>query len=110
VRYRCIAPPVKNDGPLTQLLAEAASDLLGRDQVIWLEQPSLGAEDFAQLQGDTPATMFRLGVAGPNGCTPLHSNSFDPDEGALAVGVKVLALSLLRWIGRQTPAGEGPQP
>ena len=110
VRYRCIAPPVKNDGPLTQLLAEAASDLLGRDQVIWLEQPSLGAEDFAQLQGDTPATMFRLGVAGPNGCTPLHSNSFDPDEGALAVGVKVLGLSLLRWIGRQTPAGEGPQP
>lgn len=110
VRYRCIAPPVKNDGPLTQLLAEAATHLLGRDQVIWLEQPSLGAEDFAQLQGDTPATMFRLGVAGPNGCTPLHSNSFDPDEGALAVGVKVLALSLLRWIGRQTPAGEGPQP
>ena len=110
VRYRCIAPPVKNDGPLTQLVAEAACHLLGRDQVIWLEQPSLGAEDFAQLQGDTPATMFRLGVAGPNGCTPLHSNSFDPDEGALAVGVKVLALSLLRWIGKQTPAGEGPQP
>jgi amidohydrolase len=110
VRYRCIAPPVKNDGPLTQLLAEAATHLLGRDQVIWLEQPSLGAEDFAQLQGDTPATMFRLGVAGPNGCTPLHSNSFDPDEGALAVGVKVRALSLLRWIGKQTPAGEGPQP
>jgi len=110
VRYRCIAPPVKNDGPLTQLVAEAASDLLGRDRVIWLEQPSLGAEDFAQLQGDTPATMIRLGVAGPNGCTPLHSNSFDPDEGALAVGVKVLSLSLLRWIGQQAPAGGGPQP
>jgi len=110
VRYRCIAPPVKNDGPLTQLVAEAACHLLGRDQVIWLEQPSLGAEDFAQLQGDTPATMFRLGVAGPNGCTPLHSNSFDPDEGALAVGVKVLSLSLLRWMERQAAAGEGPQP
>ena len=110
VRYRCIAPPVKNDGPLTQLVAEAACHLLGRDQVIWLEQPSLGAEDFAQLQGDTPATMFRLGVAGPNGCTPLHSNSFDPDEGALAVGVKVLSLSLLRWMERQVAAGEGPQP
>jgi amidohydrolase len=110
VRYRCIAPPVKNDAALTQLLAEAATDLLGRDQVIWLEQPSLGAEDFAQLQGDTPATMFRLGVAGPNGCTPLHSNSFDPDEGSLAVGVKVLSLSLLRWIARRAPAGAGPQP
>jgi hypothetical protein len=42
--------------------------------------------------------MFRLGVAGPQGCTPLHSNSFEPDEGCLAVGIQVLSLSLLRWM------------
>jgi metal-dependent amidase/aminoacylase/carboxypeptidase family protein len=66
--------------------------------VQWLEQPSLGAEDFAELLTDTRGTMFRLGVAGPDGCSPLHSNTFDPDEGCLAVGVGVLALSLLRWM------------
>jgi hypothetical protein len=38
-----------------------------------------------------------LGVAGSQGCTPLHSNTFAPDEGCLPVGVKVLTLSLLRW-------------
>ena len=101
VRYRCISPPVHNDPALTQLLADAATELLGRDQVLWLEQPSLGAEDFAELQQGTPATMFRLGVAGPKGCTPLHSNSFDADEGALAVGVQVLSASLLQWLARQ---------
>jgi hypothetical protein len=37
-------------------------------------------------------------VAGPTGCAPLHSNSFAPDEAALPVGVRVLALSLLRWM------------
>ena len=98
VRYRCISPPVHNDPVLTQLVAEAATELLGRSQVHWLEQPSLGAEDFAELQRDTPATMFRLGVAGPQGCTPLHSNSFAPDERCLAVGVEVLSASLLRWL------------
>ncbi|WP_398322502.1 amidohydrolase [Vulcanococcus sp.] len=98
VRYRCISPPVHNDPVLTQLVAEAATELLGRSQVHWLEQPSLGAEDFAELQRDTPATMFRLGVAGPQGCTPLHSNSFAPDEACLAVGVEVLSASLLRWL------------
>jgi hypothetical protein len=41
-----------------------------------------------------------LGVAGPQGCTPLHSNTFAPDEGALAVGVRVLSLSLLRWMAQ----------
>jgi len=98
VRYRCISPPVHNDPELTQLVAAAATELLGRQRVHWLEQPSLGAEDFAQLQRDTPATMFRLGVAGPQGCTPLHSNSFAPDEACLAVGVEVLSASLLRWM------------
>jgi amidohydrolase len=98
VRYRCISPPVHNDPELTQLVAAAATELLGRQRVHWLEQPSLGAEDFAELQRDTPATMFRLGVAGPQGCTPLHSNSFAPDERCLAVGVEVLSASLLRWI------------
>jgi len=101
VRYRCISPPVHNDPALTELLADAATKLLGRDQVLWLEQPSLGAEDFAELQQGTPATMFRLGVAGPKGCTPLHSNSFDADEGSLAVGVQVLSASLLQWLARQ---------
>jgi amidohydrolase len=98
VRYRCISPPVHNDPELTQLVAAAATELLGRQRVHWLEQPSLGAEDFAELQRDAPATMFRLGVAGPQGCTPLHSNSFAPDERCLAVGVEVLSASLLRWI------------
>ena len=98
VRYRCISPPVHNDPALTGLVAEAAVELLGRSNVRWLEQPSLGAEDFAELQRDTPGTMFRLGVAGPQGCTPLHSNSFEPDEGCLAVGIQVLSLSLLRWM------------
>ena len=98
VSYRCISPPVQNDPALTQLVAAAAVELLGCSQVQWLEQPSLGAEDFAQLLEDTRGTMFRLGVAGPAGCAPLHSNSFAPDEAALPVGVRVLALSLLRWM------------
>ena len=98
VHYRCISPPVHNDPELTQLVADTAVSLLGRSRVQWLEQPSLGAEDFAQLLEGTRGTMFRLGVAGPGGCTPLHSNSFDPDEGCLEVGIKVLTLSLLRWM------------
>jgi len=100
VHYRCISPPVHNDPLLTRLVADAASDLLGQERVEWLEQPSLGAEDFAQLLESTRGTMFRLGVAGPGGCTPLHSNTFNPHEDCLEVGVRVLTLSLLRWMER----------
>ena len=97
VRYRVIAPPVHNDHALTELVATAAADLLGRERVLWLEQPSLGAEDFAELLQGTRGTMFRLGVAGPDGCSPLHSNTFAADEGCLPVGIAVLTQALLRW-------------
>jgi amidohydrolase len=98
VHYRRIAPPVHNDPVLTRLVAAAAVDLLGSSQVEWLEQPSLGAEDFAALLEGHRGTMFRLGVAGSGGCTPLHSNTFAPDEACLPVGIRVLTLSLLRWM------------
>ena len=63
VRYRCIASPVRNDPALTALLERSAIDQLGAEYVQRLEQPSLGAEDFAELLQDVPGSMFRLGVA-----------------------------------------------
>ncbi|MEB3172352.1 MAG: amidohydrolase [Cyanobacteriota bacterium] len=98
VRYRVISPPVHNDRELTELVASVGEQLLGRKHVQWLEQPSLGAEDFAQLLEGTRGTMFRLGVAGPQGCSPLHSSTFAADEGCLPVGIGVLSRALLRWM------------
>lgn len=100
VRYRCIAPPVWNDVALTSLLETAAVGCLSREHVLPVELPSLGAEDFAELLRDVPGTMMRLGVAGPQGCAPLHNGAFDPDERALGVGVRVLTATLLAWMER----------
>ena len=98
VRYRCIAPPVHNDPALTDLMERCAVQQLGRDAVLPVDQPSLGAEDFAELLRDVQGTMLRLGVAGAEGCAPLHHCRFNPDERALGVGVKVLTASLLAWM------------
>ena len=98
VHYRCIAPPVDNDVALTDLMERCAVERLGAAAVVPVEQPSLGAEDFAELLRDVPGTMLRLGVAGAEGCAPLHHCRFQPDERALAVGIKVLAATLLAWM------------
>ena len=60
VNYRCIAPPVHNDPQLTTLLERCAVDCLGRDKVLPVEQPSLGAEDFAELLRDVPGMICLL--------------------------------------------------
>ena len=103
VSYRCIAPPVHNDAHLTDLLERCAVQQLGREQVLRLDQPSLGAEDFAELVQDIPGSMFRLGVAGPQGCAPLHNGRFLPEEGSLEVGIRVLTSALLAWIAELQP-------
>ena len=98
VRYRSIAPPLYNDPYLTDLLEECAISLLGQDRVVRLDKPSLGAEDFAEFLQELPGTMFRLGVAGEEGCAPLHNGYFAPDERSLFVGIEVIIKTLLTWM------------
>ena len=63
--------------------------------IVYLENPSLGAEDFAFFLQDVPGTMFRLGVAGENGCAPLHSGHFSLDERSLELGIKILSQTII---------------
>ena len=39
--------------------------------------------------------MFRLGVSGQDGCAPLHSSEFNPDEGAIEVAIKLITRTII---------------
>ena len=65
------------------------------ENIVYLENPSLGAEDFAFFLQDVPGTMFRLGVAGDQGCAPLHSGHFSLDERSLELGIKILSQTIV---------------
>ena len=68
---------------------------MDEENIVYLENPSLGAEDFAFFLQDVPGTMFRLGVAGDNGCAPLHSGNFSLDERCLELGIKILSQTII---------------
>ncbi len=104
ITYRCITPPVYNDPQLTSLLEHCAKEQLGPDHVFILDQPSLGAEDFAELLKGVPGTMFRLGVAGEKGCAPLHNGQFSPEESSMEVGIKVLTATMISWMEKRSRA------
>ncbi len=95
VKFRSIAPPVYNDLALTNLLFNCSKNIVGEDNIVHLEKPSLGAEDFAFLVQDVPGTMFRLGVAGKKGCAPLHNGLFSLDERSLEIGIKILCKTII---------------
>lgn len=93
VEWPVDAPATNNDERLIDLMAGAATELLGPQGVKWIDVPSLGAEDFAFYQQHVSGAIVRLGAAVPDvrGRMPLHSSQFDIDEKALAIGAKFLA-------------------
>ncbi len=95
INFKSIAPPVYNDPDLTDLLSNCAKNFMNKENIVYLEKPSLGAEDFAFFLQDVPGTMFRLGVAGAQGCAPLHSGYFSLDERSLEIGIKILSQVLI---------------
>ncbi len=95
-KFREITPPVKNDSELNQIIRSSAIEILGQNNVIELQKPSMGAEDFAEFLYEVPGAMFRLGVSNEKGCAPLHSSTFDPDERAISVGIKVIVGSIVK--------------
>ena len=101
VRYEQGVPPVSNDVASTAAFRAGVQAALGPDAATDTEQ-SLGGEDFAWYLGHVPGALARLGVRAPDATEPyldLHQPTFDIDERALAVGVRVLAHTALTVLG-----------
>ena len=90
IDYTHGVPPVVNDAGVTDTLRRAAIAVVGAQSVATVEQ-SWGGDDFAWFTREVPGTYVRLGVRSPSGPTlDLHAGHFDVDEGAIALGVRLL--------------------
>ncbi|SCX13533.1 amidohydrolase [Mycolicibacterium fluoranthenivorans] len=89
VNYRRGVPPVVNEETSTRILTHAI-EALGPDALADTHQ-SGGGEDFSWYLEEVPGAMARLGVwSGRGPQLDLHQPTFDLDERALAVGVRVM--------------------
>ncbi len=91
VDYTRGVPPVVNDADSVGLLAASVTAFGGVEHLAVAEQ-SLGAEDFAWYLSHAPGALARLGVRSPGDTTArdLHQGTFDVDESAIGVGVRLL--------------------
>jgi amidohydrolase len=98
VLFERLLPGLVNDTQIATLSGDVAGQLLGSENVLRNEPPSMGAEDFADYLPIVPGCMIGLGakVADRN-ITPLHTATFDIDENALLIGARVFAGVLLAW-------------
>ncbi|WP_297456911.1 M20 family metallopeptidase [Persephonella sp.] len=98
--YQHGTPPVINDEKTTKFALGMMKDLLGEENVVELENPSMGGEDFAEYLMKVPGTFIRIGIRNEEkGITaPLHSPLFDIDEDVLPIGVSVMAYLAYKWV------------
>jgi amidohydrolase len=83
-------PPVVNEPVSVNVLKHAARVLVAPDCVYEMEQ-SLGGEDFAWYLERVPGALARIGLRRPgdHSVRDLHQGTFDVDERAIEVGVRL---------------------
>ena len=95
-------PVLVNDDAMTDLIREAAKDVMGPEKVFSAE-PWTAADDFAFYCEVKPSVYFRLGVGnrGKGIDRGLHQSDFVVDEDALPIGAAVLIRAAQRFLNGQ---------
>jgi amidohydrolase len=91
VQYRHGYPALANSPDATRRVAAGLALELGAKNVVEVDHPLMGAEDFSRYLERVPGTFLRLGVGIPGRPASLHSATFAPDERALVIGAATLA-------------------
>jgi amidohydrolase len=94
--YQRNVPPTVNETVSTAMFEAAADRVLGPDVVTPAPQ-SLGGEDFAWYLESIPGALARLGTRTPGSADDfdIHQATFDVNERAIGIGVKLMAATAL---------------
>ncbi|WFR61433.1 M20/M25/M40 family metallo-hydrolase [Paenibacillus amylolyticus] len=97
--------PVINDDHVVDVIERAAESVIGRDSVVYLKEPSMGAEDFGAYLEYVPGAIFRLGTVAEGDARsqlPLHSDSIIFDEQAIVTGISVLGETAIHYLNQSS--------
>jgi amidohydrolase len=103
--YRRATPPTINDAAMAGLVAAAAEEVVGAENVVVGDAGrTMGGEDFSFMLERRPGCYFFLGTRNAERglVQPHHSPYFDIDEGALPIGVEILARLARRYLTGNT--------
>ena len=96
-------PPLINDVKKASFAEETVEKVVTRENVILLDKPNMGSEDFAYYVEKVPGVMMMIGARNEEKgfVNLMHHPKFDFDEDALSIGTKLhiqLAIDYLESI------------
>jgi len=84
--YRRVAPCTENHPQHTQICTLVTTDLVGEENVILDQAPSMGSEDFAFMLLEKPGAYIWIGNGTMQGGKGLHNPHYDFNDEVLALG------------------------
>jgi hippurate hydrolase len=75
-----------NDKDQTNYLRERARAFAGEENVVDLDRPKMGSEDFAYMLRTRPGSYFFLGTASDRNDKPVHHPGYDFNDDILPIG------------------------
>lgn len=89
--------PLINHNDMVNVVKNNGYDILGKNNVIEIKEPSLGVEDFAYFLKEAKGAYYRLGCRneGKEIVHDGHHNRFNIDEDCLPIGVALQVLNVL---------------
>ncbi|NCB41239.1 MAG: amidohydrolase [Clostridia bacterium] len=98
-----VFPALINSKEIFDIIDPLAVELLGQENVLYKKNPSMGADDFACFINHNKGLYFNLGTRGlhQKGLQTLHSETFNPDEGCIKVGILVMVEGAKALLSRE---------
>ena len=92
-------PALTNDCGATMTVAAEAQKLLGEEKVIFLDTPSMGADDFAYFANAAKGCYFSIGTAVEGEpFYSLHSERYAPSEDCILTGLALTFAGTLKLL------------
>lgn len=95
-------PCLYNDDNMFEMFKSLAKNLLKEENVIALDEPSMGVESFAYFSMERPSVFYYLGARNEEKgiVNPAHGSLFDVDEDCLPIGVALQCKAAVETLER----------
>jgi len=95
-------PALKNDEKITAYLRECAKEIIGEENILEFNKPSMASEDFAVYLENIPGCYFWLGTYNSSKeiIYPLHHPKFNIDEEILPIGSAIIARTTIELLDK----------
>lgn len=93
-------PCLYNDDEILNVVKGSAEEVIGKDNINILQNPSMGVESFAYFSLERPSAFYYLGCRNEARgiVNPAHGSLFDVDEACIPIGVAIQCTAAVNYL------------